>query len=186
METTTLSWKNKTVRWLRIIHRDLGYLMVGICLVYGVSGMLLNHMHGKDPAYKTTEHILAFPSGMDRESLAREWNAKEGLPSLKNAMSIDENHVRLMLDGGIGVYNSVDGRVDYEVHKKNHFVYWINKLHYNKVHGWSIMANIFAVSLIFFALSGLFMVRGKKGISGRGKWFLLIGLLIPICYVIFS
>ena len=40
--------------WLRVIHRDLGFLMVGLCLVYGVSGFLLNHMDGKDPAFKTT------------------------------------------------------------------------------------------------------------------------------------
>ena len=33
--------------WLRVIHRDLGFLMVGLCLVYGVSGFLLNHMDGK-------------------------------------------------------------------------------------------------------------------------------------------
>ena len=42
------------------------------------------------------------------------------------------------------------------------------------------MADIFAVTLIFFAISGLFMIKGKKGIAGRGKWYLLIGLLIPL------
>ena len=46
--------------------------------------------------------------------------------------------------------------------------------------------DFFAVSLVFFALSGLFMIKGKNGISGRGKWFLLIGLLIPVLYVIFA
>ena len=180
------SWKISARRWFRVIHRDLGYIMVGICLVYGISGMLLNHMNGKDPAYKSTYHTLELAPGLDKEALAAEWNGQSGLPQLKNTMSIDGDHTRLMLDGGIGVYNSATGTLDYELHRRRALVYWINKLHYNKVNGWSVMADIFAVSLIFFALSGLFMVPGKKGLAGRGKWFLAAGLLIPVCYVIFS
>jgi len=48
------------------------------------------------------------------------------------------------------------------------------------------MADLFAIGLIFFAISGLFMVRGKRGIAGRGKWFLIIGLLIPIAYILLA
>ena len=180
------SSSTQIVRWLRIIHRDLGYLMVGICLVYGISGMLLNHMNGKDPAYKSTYHTLNLAPGLGQEGLAAAWNGNTGLPKLKNTMPIDEEHTRLMLDGGIGVYNNGTGILDYELHKKRQLVYWINKLHYNKVNGWSIMADIFAVSLIFFAVSGLFMVRGRKGLLGRGKWFLAAGLMIPVLYILLS
>jgi hypothetical protein len=48
------------------------------------------------------------------------------------------------------------------------------------------MADFFAASLIFFAVSGLLIVRGKQGVSGRGKWFLLLGLLIPVVYVLLA
>ncbi len=179
------SWTNSVIRWLRIFHRDIGYLMVGISLVYGISGILLNHMNGKDPAFKSTYVTLEFPAGLDKEGLAAAWNADGALPALKSTMPLDERHTRMMLDGGIGVYDSGTGTLDYELHKKRPFVYWINKLHYNKVNGWNVMGDIFAGALIFFAISGLFMVRGKKGLLGRGKWFLLIGLLIPILYIIF-
>ncbi len=180
------SWKSSARRWLRIVHRDLGYLMVGICFVYGISGILLNHMNGKDPAYKSIYAAIELPAGLDKEGLADAWNAETGLPRLKNTMPIDEHHTRLMLDGGVGVYDSATGTLDYELHKKRPFVYWINKLHYSKVGGWNVMADIFAVSLVFFAVSGLLMIPGKKGLLGRGKWFLLIGVIIPILYVIFS
>lgn len=180
------SWKNSAVRWLRIIHRDLGYIMVGVCLVYGISGMLMNHMNGKDPAYKSEQHTVQLPVGLDNTGLSEAWNEQDRVPRLKNAMPIDNQHTRLLLDGGVGVYNRETGILDYETHKKRPFVYWVNKLHYNKVAGWSIMADLFAVSLIFFAVSGLFMIRGRKGLAGRGKWFLLGGLLIPVCYIIFS
>ncbi|MFV0312353.1 MAG: PepSY-associated TM helix domain-containing protein [Dysgonomonas sp.] len=178
--------KNKITKWARIIHRNLGFLMVGVCLVYAISGILLNHMDGKDPAFRTEEATIQLTTDLTREELAVAWDDKKDLPPLRKILPIDEEHLRLMLDGGVGVYNIKKGTIDYETYKKREFVYWINKLHYNKIKGWSIMGDFFAVSLIFFALSGLVMVRGKKGIAGRGKWYLILGLLIPVIYVILA
>jgi hypothetical protein len=174
----------KVMHWLRVIHRDLGFLVVGISLVYGISGIFLNHMDGKDPAFRTEEGSVLLPARLTQEALASAWNGNRDLPPLKKIFPIDETHSRLMLEGGIGVYNAADGRADYEKHEKRHFVYWVNRLHYNKVNGWSPVADIFAVSLIFLAVSGLFIVRGKRGLAGSGKWFLLAGLLIPALYVL--
>ena len=156
--------------WLRIIHRDLGYLMVGVCLVYATSGFLLNHMNGKDQAFKTVEAVVTLKKGLDAEGIKSEWNAAEGLPVLKRAVAIDESHIRLMLEGVIGVYNKEQGTVDYETHKKRPVIYWFNRMHYNRIQGWNIMGDFFAFSLAFFALSGMFMVKGKNGLKGRGKW----------------
>lgn len=180
-------WRSSDVRrWLRIIHRDLGYLMVGISLVYALSGILLTHMNGRDPAYRTTTRSLTLPAGLDSARLATLWAEDPVRPPLRSIKPIDESHSRLMLQGGVGVYNAADGTLDYEVHRKRTLVYWINKLHYNRVGGWNVMADLFAVSLIFFAVSGLFMVPGRKGLRGRGKWLLLAGLLIPLGYVLFA
>lgn len=173
-------------KWLRIIHRDLGFLMVGICLVYAISGILLNHMNGKDPAYKSVEETVQFASNLNGEELTRLWNSKDGLPALKKVFQEDATRYNLMLDGGIGHYNSSTGELKYEHHSKRQLIYWINKLHYNKVNGWSFMADFFAASLIFFAVSGLFIVSKKNGISGRGKWYLIAGICIPILFLIFG
>lgn len=35
----------------RAIHRDLGYLCVGLTLVYAISGAALNHVHQGNPNY---------------------------------------------------------------------------------------------------------------------------------------
>ncbi len=43
----------------------------------------------------------------------------------------------------------------------------------------------FAVGLIFLAVSGLFMVKGKKGIKWRGTFFTIAGILIPILFLLF-
>ncbi|WP_154665659.1 hypothetical protein [Saccharicrinis fermentans] len=44
------------------------------------------------------------------------------------------------------------------------------------------MADFFAVSLIFFAISGLFLSRGKKSVKGRGKWFILAGIVVVVVF----
>lgn len=179
-----MKWRNKSLSyWFRMLHRDLGYLMVGVCLIYAVSGILLNHMNGKDPAFRTTEAAVQLEKGMQAEELLAAWNRQEDLPPVKRVLSIDESHHRLMLEGGVGVYDAASGCVDYEVHEKRPVVYWFNRLHYNRIQGWNLMGDFFAVSLVFFAVSGLFMVKGKNGLAGRGKWLLLAGILIPLGYI---
>jgi hypothetical protein len=174
----------KITRWLRVIHRDLGFLIVGITLVYGISGILLNHLGGKDPAFKTEEGSLQFESGLNQDELKNAWEAHPALPALKRTAEVDENHTRLFLDGGIGIYNSADGHLDYEKHQKRVFVYWINRLHYSRARGWTPVADIFAIALIFLAVSGIFITKGKHGIKGYGKWYLIAGLLLPLLFVL--
>ncbi len=180
-----MKWSNKKLRkWLRILHRDLGYLMVGLSLAYGISGYLLNHLDGSDPAFKSEEGTIIFEKNLKRAELANLWKTQDNLPVIKRVLSIDDEHYRIMLDGGLGIYELHSGIVDYEYHKKRPIIYFINKLHYNKVRYWTWIGDIFAFTLIFFALSGLFMVKGTKGIAGRGKWYLIIGLIFPLIYLI--
>lgn len=92
-----MNWWNKSLSyWLRAVHRDLGFLMVGLCLVYGISGFLLNHMDGKDPAFKTTEATVVLTKGMDQEALEAEWNAGPERPLLKKILGIDEGTEKVL------------------------------------------------------------------------------------------
>jgi len=172
-------------RVIRVIHRDLGFLMVGISLVYGISGILLNHLKGKDPAIRTEAKTVQFPANLSESELLAAWQADKSLPAVNTVKRIEAGRSRLFLDGGLGVYDSSKGSIDYQIHKKRPLIYWINRLHYNKVKGWWPVADIFAGSLILLAITGLFMVKGKRGLAGSGKWYLLAGILIPIIFGLF-
>ena len=173
----------KTRKWIRILHRDLGYVMVGLCLVYGISGFLLNRIDKRDPSYKVEQRTMTFDKGLTQDEFKKAWLLESGHPTL-NSIGETGGKYRLLLQGGIGEYDPSTGVAQYETSKRKPLAYWVNQLHYNRVGGWSLMADIFAVGLIFFALSGLFMVKGKHGIGGRGKWYLIVGLLIPNVYVL--
>ena len=165
------------------MHRDLGYLLTGFCLIYAISGFLLNHMDGNDPAYKTTNKQVVLNPGLSKSALMETWETNHNLPPLKRILNANEGFYRVLLDGGIGIYNINSGEVDYEIHQQRKLVYYLNKFHYNKVKGWTPIADFFAFSLIFLALSGLFIIAGKKGLTGRGKWLLLAGIAIPLLFV---
>ena len=41
-------------------------------------------------------------------------------------------------------------------------------------------------TLIGMALTGQFIVKGRYGLAGRGKWLVGVGALIPLAYWLFS
>ena len=46
------------MNWRRlnnIVHRDLGYLAVGLTIVYGISGLAVNHKADWNPSYRVRE-----------------------------------------------------------------------------------------------------------------------------------
>ena len=60
----------------------------------------------------------------------------------------------------------------------------VNYLHYNKPKKlWTWFSDLFALALILMAISGLFLVRGKKGITGLGGVMTVIGILIPLVFL---
>ena len=172
----------KWTRLFRMIHRDLGFFVVGLTLVYGISGIILNHLDKNDPAFRTETKTIQLPANLNESDVTDIWRADKQLPSLKRIFRIDDHHLRLFLDAGTGTYNVSNGNLYYEKHEKRLLIYWINRLHYNKVKGWSPVADFFAGSLILLAITGLFIVKGKRGIAGSGKWYLLVGILIPILF----
>jgi len=172
-------------KWLRILHRDIGFVATGFCLVYGISGIVLNHLGKNDPAYKTYESTIQLSTNLSAKEVENTWKGQENLPDIKRVTKVDDENYKLLIDKGIGVYSTITGIAEYEQYKRKPIIYFVNKLHYNKVKGWTIMADFFAASLIFLAISGLIIVKGKKGLSGSGKWFVIIGLLIPLAYIFF-
>ena len=172
-------------KWLRILHRDIGFVATGFCLVYGISGIVLNHLGKNDPAYKTYESTIQLSTYLSAKEIENTWKGQENLPDIKRVTKVDDENYKLLIDKGIGVYSTITGVAEYEQYKKKPVIYFVNKLHYNKVKGWTFMADFFAASLIFLAISGLVIVKGKKGLSGSGKWFVIIGLLIPLAYIFF-
>jgi len=62
-----------------------------------------------------------------------------------------------------------------------------NWLHLNRgKKAWRYFADAYAIFLLFLAISGLFMIPGRKGMFGRGGLVALVGAAVPILYVVLS
>jgi len=56
--------------WLRALHRDAGYLAVGLTVIYAVSGIAIDHIDDWNPNFATVSrtHQLAGPIPADEQA----------------------------------------------------------------------------------------------------------------------
>jgi hypothetical protein len=76
------------------------------------------------------------------------------------------------------------GKAFYESLKKRPIISQFNRLHYNPGKWWTLFSDIFAVSLIIITITGIFIIKGKEGILGRGGIELLAGIIVPILFML--
>jgi hypothetical protein len=50
---------------------------------------------------------------------------------------------------------------------------------------WIWISDAMAVFLLFVAISGLFLLKGKYGLKGRGLWLTGLGIIIPLAVILF-
>lgn len=175
--------KLKFRKTLRSLHRDLGYFFVGLSLIYGISGIILNYkVQEKDPAYK--EYIVhqTIKQDLSPQELKALWQQEFGDDAPLNRIIPQEDRYRLFLKGGVGYYDPTDGEIYFTVYKEKRFVKFINVIHYNTGKKFTWLGNVFAGSLIFFAITGSIMLKGKRGFLKRGVWIMVVGVLVPIIW----
>ena len=177
-----MSWRAK----LRSVHRDVGYLVVGLTVAYGISGIAVNHIDAWNPnrAIYVDDVALGALEGQRPADLARDAAERLGLSSeeVRNQLLLSERSLQIFLtSGGEIKVDPTTGTGQYRRVEDRPVLRQTNALHLNDLKGvWTYIADAFAVGLIFLALSGSIMMKGAHGISGRGKWLVGAGLLIPI------
>lgn len=177
-------------RLLIISHRDVGYLLAGLTIAYAVSGLAVNHAEDWNPTYairKETHAVGTLPVG-DLPAAARV--ALERLEISESPESIvpaGPERVRIFLTNRTLTVDVAKQQVSDERVSPRPFLSQVNFLHLNRGKGvWTWIADIYAVGLLFMAVSGMFIVKGRLGLGGRGLWLLLAGLVPPIVFVLWA
>ena len=177
------------IKWravLRALHRDLGYTAVGLTFVYAVSGLAVNHIAQWDPNFKrtTSTHELAAPLPTDDASAKRLVLEKLGIGDEPREVYREGDELEVLFEHRTLHVNAATGHVVDEDQRPRFFVRAANWLHLNRgKKGWTYFADTYAVGLLFLATSGLFMIAGKKGLFGRGIFFVAAGAAIPLVYL---
>jgi hypothetical protein len=174
----------------RDLHRDLGYLFFAMTVIYGLSGIALNHIDDWNPNYIIrTKEISAEKSTINLTNISREdaqLLVKEIAPGekYKNHYLPDKETLKIFLKDGSVTINTQTGQGTLETSKRRPLFHQVNYLHYNPRKWWTIYSDIFAGSLILLAVTGLFVLKGKTGITGRGAWLTSAGIIIPIVFLL--
>jgi hypothetical protein len=178
----------------RIIHRDLGYFFFGMTIIYCLSGIALNHkvIDNWNTEYKITKKNIAvqdLPGSKDNidknyaKKLAGRYDSED---NFKNYYFPSPNSLKIFIEDGNITINMETGKGQLEISRRRPVFYEMNYLHYNPNKWWTWFSDIFAVALILIAISGLFILRGKKGIKGRGAWLTIAGILVPVIFLVFT
>lgn len=175
--------------WLRAIHRDIGYLAVGLTLIYALSGLAINHIDDWDPNFVSyTREREITPIGADVPDDAAIAQAQKALgvgTPRSTYRAGDEIHLEYD-DKKLVVYGD-SGKVIEQGRKSRFLLRIANWLHYNRgKKAWTYIADAYAILLLYLAVSGIFMIKGKKGLKWRGTVLLLLGASVPIAYVSWS
>lgn len=180
-----MNWR----KWNRILHRDFGYVFFGMTIIYALSGIALNHLKDWNPSYiiETETRSVILP---DSALNISETGAKEILSQFgeednyKKHYYPEKKTLKIFIKGGSFTINTNNSKVLIEKVSRRPVFYYMNILHYNPGKLWTYFSDLFCVSLILLAVTGLFIIKGKKGITGRGAWLTVLGILIPLLFLL--
>ncbi len=186
-----MSNRAKWRKWNNIIHRDLGYLCVGMTLIFVISGIAVNHIQDWNPNYKIEKirsnigPILSEGRAVNNDEIVSILT-KIGVDSgFKKKFQPNPNSIKVFRENNTIDVDLITGSVIQEKVRKRPFFFQMNFLHLNHAKEmWTWFADIYAVALGILAITGLFILRGKKGIKGRGAWLSMIGVVIPILFLL--
>ena len=175
----------------RVLHRDLGYFFFGMTIIYALSGIALNHIDDWNPSYVIINKEIQMDSVRDKSDIDRAYARSiagkfDSQTNFKNFYFPEANQVKIFIDNGNILINLDTGKGTLEKTERRPVFYQVNFLHYNPNEWWTLFADIYAVGLIIIAITGLFILKGKKGIKGRGAWLTASGVLAPLLFLIFS
>ena len=155
--------------YMRALHRDVGFFVVGLALVYSLSGVVL--------LYRDTDFLMrdvqverTLPAGLDSNELAKALH----LRGFKVSTTEDDVvHFRE------GTYNRITGLAAYSKRELPYVLQKFVDLHKTasgKTTHW--YAILFGVLLCFLAVSSFWMYRKGTGPFRRGLWIAAAGVVI--------
>jgi uncharacterized protein len=172
----------------RVTHRDIGYLIAGLTIIYAISGIALNHKHDWNPNYIIDNTRFKTDINIKRETIDKATALEilkkiPGAPVYKTWYFPSGNILTIFIEGGSVRINTNTGEGTIERISKRPLFYQINFLHYNPGRWWKYFSDIFCIALILVTVTGLFVVKGKNGITRRGAILTAIGIILPLLFL---
>jgi hypothetical protein len=182
----------KRIHWravLRAVHRDAGYTAVGLTFVYALSGLAVNHVADWDPNFRNSSEVHELNTKLPDDDAVAGKLVTERLAIAEPPREVyrEGDQLEVLFEHRTLHVATLTGHVVDEQQKPRFFLRAANWLHLNRgKKAWKYFADSYAVGLLFLATSGLFMLTGKKGLFGRGLFFVSAGIALPVAYLVWA
>lgn len=155
---------------MRIIHRYLGFFLVGIMAMYAISGIIM--------IFRQTDFLKH--EVVSETQLEPNLTGGELSPKLRMAVKVDkkEGDVLYFKDGS---YNIKTGLAKVKKMELPFILDKMEHLHKATTNSPVYWLNIFfGVSLLFFVISSFWMFLPKTSVFKKGLYFSLAGMVLTI------
>lgn len=178
-----MNWRH----WNNALHRDIGFLCIGLTLVYAISGVAVNHINQWNPSYRVEriETNIGLVSGnpMDANTIRTVLARLDETGKLESSYRPDPQSLQLFVEGRSILIDLGTGHVVHDRAIPRPVLREMNFLHLNHPKkSWTWVADLYAVALGFLAVSGMLMIRRKT--MRRGVVLTGIGFVIPLLFLV--
>ncbi len=179
----------KIRKLLRILHRDFGYFIVGMTIVYALSGIFLNHRHDFNPDYNIYSQELQ--TGIRNKENLSETEVKNVLKEFdfdlvyKKHYLNNQGLVKVFIENGELAIDPESGQAALHYLQKRPIIFGMNKLHKATLGtAWKWVSDLMALIMLLVAVTGLFLLKGKRGFNRWGWWFTIAGFIVPLIFAL--
>ena len=159
-------------------------------LVFAISGIALNHINDWNSNYSVSQTVYKV-SDLDQriETVDFEvWLLKEMNLTTKIKARFWETPTtyKLFSNNGTIIIDRKLNTATLEQVKPRFLLRSLNFLHLNEAkQAWQYFSDLYALMLIYLAISALFMVKGKYSPLGKRCWLVIAGIMAPTGFVIY-
>lgn len=179
---------NRFRKFCRFTHRELGFFAVGLTVIYAISGVAVNHTEEWNPSYEQvrTERTITPPGLGPTEEISPLVLEQLALDEeVRNVWRATDDLLRVIIPSGTIDVDLRTGVVNEERLVPRPVLRDANYLHLNQGKGlWTWIADIYAVILFLLAMTGIFLIKGRKGLNGRGGVWMTAGIVLPLVFII--
>lgn len=190
---------------LRSLHRDLGYFFIGVTLIYSITGFILSArglgwfkeeysfktILERNVAIENFKENLVYEAEKGKLAYIYTTETQKALKIHINRLSFikkEDNRLYFAYAQNLKIiYNVLDGKTDIYYKAYPPYIEILIRSHLSTNDNvWYYLAMVYSIILAFFALSGIFIVKGKYGFKKRGVYLTLIGVLTIFMFIYFS
>ncbi len=160
--------------YMRLLHRDIGYFVIGFVIIYALSGIILTY-RDTDLLKKETNIEKTLPKNLDPSKLGEMLRIRDFKVAETTGTTIYFKN---------GSYNSSTGLAKYVTKESLPFLEKFFNLHKapskNAIHWVNL---VFGISLLFLALSSFWMYKKGSQLFRRGLYISMAGIAIALILV---